>query len=117
MPRRHPFWKAAAAHAAVSLSGYASGGDGRAEPEGNVEGVLNADERVDLDTMLAAYTINGAHIMHHDAFTGSIEVGKAADLVVLDRNLFELPPDEIGGVTVLRTLIDGETVYRSAASL
>jgi predicted amidohydrolase YtcJ len=87
----------------------------RRDPEGGFEGVLNADERVDLAAMLAAYTINGAHVMHHEAQTGSIEVGKAADLVVLERNLFELAAEEIGDVRVARTLIDGETVYRSDA--
>jgi predicted amidohydrolase YtcJ len=87
----------------------------RQDPAGGFEGVLNADERVDLATMLAAYTINGAHVMRHEARTGSIEVGKAADLIVLEQNLFELAPEEIGGIAVVRTLIDGETVYRSDA--
>jgi predicted amidohydrolase YtcJ len=88
----------------------------RRDPEGGFEGVLNADERVDLAAMLAAYTINGAHVMHHEAQTGSIEVGKAADLLVLERNLFELAAEEIGGIAVVRTLIDGDTVYRGDAS-
>jgi len=84
----------------------------RSDPSGVAQGVLNAAERVDLDTMLAAYTINGAYTMRHDALTGSIEIGKAADLVVLEHNLFEIPADEIGDVRVLRTLIDGNTVYQ-----
>lgn len=50
--------------------------------------------------------------MGRDHLTASIEVGKAADLVVLDRNLFELEAAEIGRVAVVRTLLDGETVYR-----
>jgi predicted amidohydrolase YtcJ len=83
----------------------------RQDPEGGFEGVLNADERVDL-----AYTINGAHVMRQEAQAGSIEVGKAADLVVLERNLFELAAEEIGGIAVVRTLIDGETVYRGDES-
>jgi predicted amidohydrolase YtcJ len=75
---------------------------------------LNASERVDLDTMLAAYTLEGARLMRHEATTGSIEVGKAADLVVLERDLFATPPAEIGEVRVLRTMIEGQTVYRAA---
>ena len=51
--------------------------------------------------------------MHQEDVTGSIEVGKAADLVVLERNLFEIPPEEIGEVRVLETLVDGRTVYRA----
>jgi predicted amidohydrolase YtcJ len=85
----------------------------RADPDGAVPGVLNADERVDLDTMLAAYTRNGAWLMHQEDLVGSIEVGKAADVVVLEKNLFELTAREIADVRVLRTLIDGETVYRA----
>ena len=70
-------------------------------------------ERVDLATLSEAYTANGAFVMHQEDVTGSIEVGKAADLVVLERNLFEISPEEIGEVRVLETLVDGRTVYRA----
>ncbi len=50
------------------------------------------EERVDLATIIAAYTAHGAYAMQQERETGSIEVGKSADLVVLDRNLFEIPP-------------------------
>lgn len=79
--------------------------------------VLNEKERVSLETMIAAYTINGAWLMHHENETGSIEVGKLADLVILDRNLFDIPPTEIGDARVLETLLEGETVYRPAAKM
>jgi len=75
--------------------------------------VLNANEAVDLPTMLAAYTINAARLMRHDDSTGSIETGKAADLTALDRNLLTLRPEQIRTARVLRTLLDGETVYRA----
>jgi predicted amidohydrolase YtcJ len=71
----------------------------------------NPEERVDLATMIALYTINAAYAMHQDAETGSIEAGKLADLVVLDRNLFDLPPDSIHTAKVTRTLLEGRTVY------
>ena len=45
--------------------------------------------------------------------TGSIEVGKAADLIVLDRNLFEIPPSQIHEAKVLSTLLEGKEVYRA----
>jgi predicted amidohydrolase YtcJ len=83
----------------------------RSDPTGRIPGVLNEAERVSLADMLAAYTINGAYLMHQETLTGSLEVGKAADLVVLERNLFDIPPQEIGEVAVTRTLLDGETVF------
>jgi predicted amidohydrolase YtcJ len=72
----------------------------------------NPAERVDLPTMVAMYTINPAWALHQEQETGSIEVGKLADLVVLDRNLFEIPPERIHEARVLRTMVEGKTVYQ-----
>lgn len=72
------------------------------------------DEIVDLPLMLAAYTINGAYVNFQENETGSIEVGKAGDLIVLDRNLFEIPRHEIHLAKVLMTLLDGKEVFRAA---
>ena len=72
------------------------------------------EELVDLPTMLAAYTINGAYLSHQEKLRGSLEPGKAADLVVLERNLFEIPPDQIHTVKVLLALLEGKTVYRGS---
>lgn len=72
------------------------------------------EETVDLALMLASYTINGAYLNFQEKETGSIEVGKAADLVVLDRNLFDVPSHEIHKVRTLLTVIDGKPVYRHA---
>jgi predicted amidohydrolase YtcJ len=83
----------------------------RSDPSGRITGVLNASERVSLQDMLAAYTINGAYLMHQEKLTGSLEVGKAADVIVLERDLFKIPPEEIGEVAVTRTIFDGATVY------
>ena len=83
----------------------------REDPENVITGVLNAAERMDLDEMLRAYTINAAYLMHQENTTGSIQVGKAADLIVLEQNLFGIHVDAIGDVRVLRTMIDGVTVY------
>jgi predicted amidohydrolase YtcJ len=68
-------------------------------------------ERVDLATMLAAYTVNGAWAAREEAINGAIVVGKAADLIVLDRNLFETRVGDIHKTRVLLTLLDGESVY------
>ena len=83
----------------------------RRDPWTNEGPVLNEDERVDLATMIEAYTINGAYQMGLEDEQGSIEVGKRADLVVLDRNLFELAPAEINEARVTMTIFDGRTVY------
>jgi hypothetical protein len=83
----------------------------RQNPWTNEGEILNADERVDLETMIDAYTINGAYQMKLDDVQGSIEVGKRADFVVLDRNLFEIPASEISEAEVLMTVFDGRTVY------
>ena len=70
------------------------------------------EEVVDLPTAIAMYTINAAFQHHRERETGSIELGKLADLVVLERNLFDVPPAEVHRVRVMRTLLEGRTVYR-----
>jgi predicted amidohydrolase YtcJ len=74
--------------------------------------VLTAEERVDLPRMLAAYTINGAYATRLERETGSLEAGKAADLIVLDGNLFALAPTDIHKARVLLTMLDGHAVWR-----
>ncbi|HZN93629.1 MAG TPA: amidohydrolase family protein, partial [Myxococcales bacterium] len=65
-----------------------------------------------LPELIAAYTIGGAWLARSEALTGSIEVGKAADLVVLDRNVFDVSPGDLRHVRVLLTLLEGRPVYR-----
>jgi predicted amidohydrolase YtcJ len=69
------------------------------------------EQRVTLADMLAAYTIDGAWIAGQEQVTGSIEPGKAADLIVLERDLFAVEPMELHKVRVLLTLLDGSAVY------
>ena len=71
-------------------------------------------ERISVADAIAAYTINGAYLMRQESETGSIEVGKAGDLIVLDRNLFEIAPSRIGRTEVLATWLAGELVFESA---
>ena len=73
------------------------------------------EERVGLPEMLAAYTISGAWAMFQEKETGSLEVGKAADVIVLDRNLFEIPSEQIHSAKVLWTLLEGAEVWRDPA--
>jgi len=74
-------------------------------------------ERATLRDMLEAYTIAGAYAARTERETGSVAVGKLADLVVLDRNLFEVPATEIHQVQVLLTLLEGRTVWRDSLAL
>ena len=74
--------------------------------------VLNEGERVSLASMIDAYTINAAWLMHHEDRTGSIEIGKRADFAILDRNLFEIPAGGINEARVEMTLLDGEVIYQ-----
>jgi predicted amidohydrolase YtcJ len=69
------------------------------------------DEAVDLPTAIAAFTTGSAYVNHLDEVTGSIEPGKLADLVVLDRDLFAHPLDEIYAAKVELTLVEGERVF------
>ncbi|MBW2540829.1 MAG: amidohydrolase [Deltaproteobacteria bacterium] len=69
------------------------------------------DERIDLRDAIAAFTINAAYVSFQEDRTGSIEPGKLADLVVLDRNLFEVDVNQISDAKVLLTLLGGKPVH------
>lgn len=71
------------------------------------------EERLDLPTILAAYTIGGAFANFEEKESGSLEAGKLADLIVLDRNLFEIPAREISEAKVLATMFEGRIVSGS----
>jgi len=79
--------------------------------------VFIPQERLDLPTALAAFTMGSAFVNHLDADTGSIEAGKYADLVVVDRNLFEHPVEEIAGAKVDLTFVEGVRVYSAEDGL
>jgi len=68
-------------------------------------------ETIDLATALAAFTINSAYVNGINDISGSIEVGNLADLIVLDRNLFDIPVKEISETEVLLTLFGGRPVH------
>ncbi|MET3289276.1 UNVERIFIED_CONTAM: putative amidohydrolase YtcJ [Brevibacillus sp. OAP136] len=74
--------------------------------------VLWPEERATLADMIASVTIDGAYATFTDNITGSIEIGKKADLVVLDKNLFTLPVNQIHNAKVLLTLFEGKPVFR-----
>ncbi len=73
--------------------------------------VFLPDERLDLGTAMAGFTIGSAYVNHLEAETGSIEVGKRADLAVVDRNVFAHPSEEIANASCLMTFVEGERVF------
>jgi predicted amidohydrolase YtcJ len=75
------------------------------------QGLLNKEERVSLIDMLRSFTINGAYTIFREKITGSLEPGKQADLVILDRNLFDLDPLDLEAAKVISTYFNGELVF------
>jgi predicted amidohydrolase YtcJ len=70
-----------------------------------------ATERLTLEQVLRAYTIDAAYMLRWEEITGSLEAGKRADLIVLDRNPFEITPDELAEARVLITMMNGQVVH------
>jgi predicted amidohydrolase YtcJ len=102
----NPLW---GAHVAVTRTtpedpGYAS-----------AAGPFLPEQALDLATALTAYTAGSAYVNHLDHRTGTIEVGRDADLAVLDRDPFDHPAAEIGHARVTRTYVRGEMVYAAGA--
>ena len=73
---------------------------------------LGIDPALSLEAALKAMTINSAYSLHIEKYTGSIEVGKFADLIILDRNLAKTPIDEIANTKVKMTIVGGIIVYQ-----
>ncbi len=69
-------------------------------------------EKISLIEAVKGFTINGAFAEFAEPSKGSIEVGKLADLVVIDRNIFEIPESDIDRARVQMTVMDGRVVYR-----
>ncbi|HTH26858.1 MAG TPA: amidohydrolase family protein, partial [Sphingobium sp.] len=78
---------------------------------------LLADEGVSLAEAIESHTLNVAHVNGMAKFTGSLEEGKNADLVVLDKDIFKLPVYEISKAKVLVTLFRGKPVYGDLEAL
>ena len=83
---------------------------------GEAPGGWVPEERVDLETALRAYTINGAYANFAERNRGSIRPGHYADLVLLSKNLFEIPTREFLETQVDFTWVGGEQVYPRAAT-
>ena len=67
-----------------------------------------------VEEAVKAYTINGAYVMRQESKTGSIEVGKLADFICVDKDIFTIPHNQIHTTQVLSTNLEGEEIYRSS---
>lgn len=73
---------------------------------------LDEDDILTLDDVIRMMTLDVAYLLHREETTGSIKPGKFADLVVIDRNLFGTPLEQLDQTQVLLTLLAGEAIYR-----
>lgn len=89
----------------------------RTNPDKPGSGPLLADQAVTLEEAITSYTLHVAEVNHIDKEAGSITPGKRADLVVLDRDLFKVPVDEIRTTKVVLTLFGGKPVYGGLGAL
>ena len=89
---------------------------GGKDPDGRADHVFNPGQRLSLEQALVAYTSAGAYLLHDEGTRGTLEVGKLADLVVLERNLFEIPAFDIHRTRVDMTIVDGKVVQERRAN-
>lgn len=78
-------------------------------------GIQHATQRqhqaVDVKTAVEMYTINGAYVMRQEGLVGSLVAGKDADMIVIDQDVFNIPPGRIGQTKVLQTFVKGKVVF------
>lgn len=74
-------------------------------------GRLNDDPLLPRNVALRAITMNSAYQLRLEDVVGSIEVGKLADMIVLDQNFLQIPEDDLGKIQVLMTMVGGKIVY------
>jgi predicted amidohydrolase YtcJ len=82
-------------------------------PEGGYEG----EQKMTREQALKSYTLDGAFAEFEENFKGSIQVGKAADFTVFDKNIMEIPEDEILKAKVQMTVVGGKVVFEKKLKL
>jgi predicted amidohydrolase YtcJ len=82
------------------------------EHPGGSEDNFGKEHAISVSEALKIFTMGSAYALHQEETTGSIEVGKFADFIVLDNNLLEIPVREIHGTRVDTTVLEGEVIYK-----
>ena len=77
------------------------------------KGSMHKQQALTVKELIEIYTINSAWSLHLEKTTGSIEVGKSADMIVLNHNLFEIDPTSVHQTEVKTTLFAGNVVYQA----
>lgn len=84
----------------------------RQDLSGNPE-IISKEQAISTFDAVSLYTRNAAFFLEEENLKGTIEVGKVADFIVTDRDIFETEPEQIGSIKVLETVLGGNTVYRA----
>ena len=74
----------------------------RRHPDGNREGALWPEQAITLEEAIDIYTLQGARAMRLDDRIGSLEPGKLADFIILERDLFDIAIEDVGDTKVLK---------------
>ena len=80
-------------------------------PRAAIRPDIAPEERITVEQALTLYTRNGAYVGFEEHEKGSLEPGKLADFIVIDRDVLSVPSDEIKDVQVLQTYVGGKLVY------
>ena len=88
----------------------------RQSREGLPEGGWYADQALTRAEALHSFTLANAYAAHQEEYLGSLEPGKWADFILIDRNYFEVPESEIDDIQVLETWVAGQKVYSAGAA-
>jgi predicted amidohydrolase YtcJ len=70
------------------------------------------EQKIAVEEALRAYTVDAAYASFEEQVKGTLAPGRLADIVMLDRNIFEIPPEHIHDVRIAMTVVGGRTVYR-----
>ena len=88
----------------------------RKDLAGNPENGWIPEQAISLYDAVYAYTMGGAYASYDDGRKGSITKGKYADMVILDKNIFDIPEEEIKDTKVLKTILNGKIVYERSSN-